>query len=177
MTIRCPLGSVTLVDEFAYCFGQADKLCSYAQEVDIDSHGGPISMHGLILNDVPLVLFSACGGPSTVHANSATIVDDRVYLAVGDSMVCYDLRERETMWTTRVDRATCFGVHYESVRHALISHGELEIARIGLDGRVLWHSSGADVFSEGLSLEGDAVVVTDFEGRRYRFSYDTGVEV
>jgi hypothetical protein len=170
----CPRGNVTLLDEFAYCWGKGDKLRSYAQEPDIDPLGGPTSMLGLILNNEPLALFGAGGGGSGVHAHSAVILGDRIFLAVGDSLVCYDLRERETVWTTRVDSALCFGIYYEPVRHALISHGELEIARIGLDGRVLWQSGGADVFSGGFRLDDDAIVAIDFEQATYRFDYETG---
>jgi hypothetical protein len=53
-------------------------------------------------------------------------------------------------------------------------HGEMRIARVDTYGKVLWTSHGADIFSEPIRLGPDGVVATDFEGRAYHFSYDTG---
>jgi len=75
----------------------------------------------------------------------------------------------------QVDSATCFGVYYQGHHHALISHGELEIARISEDGQLLWSASGADVFSEGFSLLPHFIEVVDFNGQTYRFQYEHGL--
>lgn len=115
------------------------------------------------------MVFGAGGGCSSVHEHSAVVLGDDLYLAVGDSIVCLDLGKLELVWAASVDPATCFGIHYDSSRDALISHGELEIARVSKDGKVVWASSGADIFSEGLTLESEFIQAIDFNGKVYRF--------
>ena len=56
----------------------------------------------------------------------------------------------------------------------LISHGELEIARVSLDGDIVWSESGKDIFSEGFRLVGDFVEAVDFNHKVYRFNIATG---
>lgn len=124
-----------------------------------------------------MVVFGAGGGCSTVHEHSGLVLDSKLYLAVGDRIVCFSPLDQRLAWSSKVDSATCFGIHYNPGRHALLSHGELEIARIDAAGEILWSSSGADIFSEGFWLEDEYVFAFDFEGREYRFSYETGSSV
>jgi hypothetical protein len=77
-------------------------------------------------------------------------------------------------WSTKVDLATCFGIHFHMPTDTIVSHGELEIARLSDDGVVLWRESGADIFSEGFELLPDGIEVVDFEKRTYRFRYEDG---
>jgi hypothetical protein len=70
--------------------------------------------------------------------------------------------------------ATCFGIHWENGRGALISHGELEISRLSSEGNLLWQASGADVFSEGFRLLPAHIEAVDFKRTVYRLDYATG---
>lgn len=56
-----------------------------------------------------------------------------------------------------VDAATCFGVYYLPEHACLISHGELEIARLSLSGEIVWSAGGKDIFSEGFRLSREYV--------------------
>jgi hypothetical protein len=174
ITIASELGEITIVDESAYEFGSADSVRQYEQEVNLQPLCAPTSVHGIFLNDVPVAVFGAPGGCSAVHEHSALALNSKLYLAVGDSVVCFALGDRTLSWASVVDQATCFGIYYEPERKCLISHGELEVARLDEHGNVLWSSSGADIFSEGFRLEKDFILVTDFNKRDYRFRYEDG---
>lgn len=130
--------------------------------------------HTGLINDEPIVVFGAGGGASAVHEHSALILNSKLYLAIGHNIVCFALVDHRLVWSLKVDPATCFGIHYNGIRHALLSHGELEIARFNEEGEVLWSRSGADIFSEGFRLEEEHVSVVDFGRREYHFSYETG---
>ena len=55
-----------------------------------------------------------------------------------------------------------------------VSHGELTIARVTLDGKVVWSAGRRDVFSEGFTLYDDFAQVVDFNHERYRVDLTTG---
>jgi len=165
---------VMLIDEPSYSFGSADNSRRYDTEVDLTGGCRPSSIHGVIIDGRPAMVIGDAGGASGVHEHSLLIHDSRVYVAVGAHVVSFTLGKPEPDWTLKTDEATCFGVHYSREHNALISHGELEIARFSPDGLMLWSSGGADIFSEGFTLLDDCIEAVDFDGRRYYFDYATG---
>jgi outer membrane protein assembly factor BamB len=174
MKIDTHQGEIEIINEPTYTFGSADNVRMYDVEVCLSREGHISSTHGMLLNGGPKVVIGAAGGASGIHPHTAVAINDRVYVAVGDSVVCLALNSMRVIWSIQVDPATCFGVYYECERSALFSHGELEIARFTEDGKIIWSTSGADIFSERFNLEADAVSATDFNGSVYSFDYETG---
>jgi len=168
-------GNVEVVDERCYTFGSVDNSRRYGHEVlpEPETRSVPAAIHGVLLNGQALAVFgdSRCTG---VHAASAIAAGDLVFLAVGGHVVCFQLQPFKVWWQLEVDDASCFGIHHSVQHDALISHGELAISRFSRDGRLLWQTGGADIFSEGFALKPEGVEAVDFSGRRYLFSYDTG---
>ena len=174
LCLESAFGKLTIVQEYIYRFGDKDNVRQYAQEIEFNQEYRPSSIHGLLLDDEPLIVFSAAGGASAVHARSALLLGSRLHLAVGDRVACFALDTRALVWSTVVDFATCFGIHYEETRQVIITHGELTVARLSEEGALVWQSGGADIFTEGFWLEDDCIVAIDFERSEYRFNYDTG---
>lgn len=177
LVLTCDLDKVKIVDEPTYTFGSVDNARRYRYEIPLVSEERPTSIHGVLLNDEPIVVFGAGGGCSTVHEHSGLVLDSKLYLAVGDRIVCFVPLDQRLAWSSQVDSVTCFGIYYNPCRHALVSHGELEITRIDEAGEILWSSSGADIFFGGFRLEVEYISAVDFDGREYRFSYETGLLV
>jgi hypothetical protein len=119
-------------------------------------------------------LLTSGGGASGVHPHSAVCVGPRCYVAVGDSVCALSVPELDLLWATLVDSATCFGVYHVPGHGCLISHGELEIARVDFAGRVVWQTSGRDIFSEGIAIHGDFIDATDWDKTTYRIDIETG---
>ena len=165
-----------MVNEAAYSFGSPDNARRYATEVLLDDKSVLTSVHGIIVSDVPLVVVGAGGGPSGVHPRSMLRLGNILYFAVGAYVCRLTLGNEELDWSLKTDDATCFGIYYSEQHDALISHGELEISRFTADGHLLWAASGADIFSEGISLTEDVITVIDFDQRIYHFEYSTGTE-
>ena len=137
----------------------------------------PSSCHGLIYSEADSqasLLFYAVGGASAVHPRSLCVIEEQCFAAVGPYVVCLSLPNLELRWSTKVDSATCFGIHLLADRQGLISHGELEVARVALSGEIVWAAGGADIFSEGLSVSDAHVTVTDFNQDEYVFDIETG---
>ncbi|MES2771569.1 MAG: hypothetical protein V4623_06245 [Pseudomonadota bacterium] len=174
MQLNCYGGSLELINEPSYSFGSADNLRQYVFAKHLDGAYRPISVHGVLLNGKPLAVFGDGGGRSGVHPRSAVLSRAQLFLAVGRHVVCLRPEPFEFRWALQTDDATCFGVYYDETHDALISHGELEIARFTHDGSNVCSSSGADIFSEGFTLGSQYIEVRDFEGRPYRFNYADG---
>src|ERR1700722_16936585 len=126
-----------LIDEPTYTPGSADNVHSYAREYDFtEAAYHPSSRHGLILREDGVVrqscILLAGGGASGVHEHSIAIVDKTCFLAVGDTLCSLVLPSFELLWHRQVDHVTCFGVYFSANHYCLISHGELEIARVNV---------------------------------------------
>jgi hypothetical protein len=119
-------------------------------------------------------LLTAGGGASRVHEHSAVLIDDHCYVGVGDTLCALSIPHLRLEWHRKVDWATCFGVYFSPKHNCLLSHGELEISRIELDGRIVWQTGGRDIFSEGFRHDDDMIEVTDFYRTTYRISIATG---
>jgi hypothetical protein len=170
---------VELVNDRMYSPGSAENVRSYSRVYDFaESVSETSSRHGLVLREDGVVgrscFLIAGGGASGIHEHSAVIVGDRCFVAVGDTLCALGLPSLDLLWHRKIDTATCFGVYYSAKHDCLISHGELEIARVTLSGEVVWSAGGADIFSEGFKLFPDHVEVVDFNGAVYRFDITTG---
>jgi hypothetical protein len=166
--------TVLMIDEPTYTFGSADNVRTYEHEYDLASPSHhPASKHGIIAGAVSAVI-GAGGGCSAVHKHSLVIVGDHCFVAVGDYVCCLKLPELTLVWQRAVDSATCFGLFYSAKQQALISHGECEISRLSLDGKVVWATGGKDIFSEGFQLLEDHVEAIDFNGDKYRIEMASG---
>ena len=144
-----------------------------------DADGQTVSRHEVTIDSPNVharVVVSANGGATTVHEHSAVVVDDVMLVAVCGHVVALQLSDLRVRWTCRVDAATCFGLHAVR-RHdelVLISHGELEIARFTLDGRVVWSAGGPDIFTGDFGIVDDTIAAVDFNGNVITLSLLTG---
>ncbi len=166
--------TIKVVNEPAYAFGSPDNVRQYPFEFDFSGGYRATSVHGVLIEDEPIAVFGAGGGTTGVHVNSLLRRDDRCYLAVGPFIVCFSLDPFKYNWAMTADQAACFGVHYSQESDALISHGELEVSRFSESGEIVWAASGSDAFTEGFRLYPAFVEVVDFDGKIYRFDYDSG---
>jgi len=157
----------------------ADNACAPEQEYLLGDDGcRPSSRHRIVIRRGDTVLASrvllAGGGGSGVHEHSALVRADTCYVAVGPFVCALELPTLRLLWHTQADTATCFGVYDAPGYASLISHGELEIARLSYSGQLLWSESGKDIFSEGFTLREHHAEAVDFDGTRYRFELETG---
>ena len=72
-----------------------------------------------------------------------------------------------------LDDACLFDLAEIEGEDAVIVHGELNVTRLGLDGRIQWQR-GADIFTGGCWMAGDAVVAVDWNGTEYRWRLSDG---
>lgn len=182
--VRLAHGShvIEVVNDSSYSLGSRDNQARYQREEILgDAQFQLTSRHGLIsmLAGAPIasVTFGATGGASGVHERSLALLEDVGFLAVGPFIACVDLPMLGTRWVRQVDSATCFGIHICADGSSLISHGELEIARLTLGGDILWRAAGRDIFTGDISVEAAGVHAEDFNGATYWFELETGDEL
>lgn len=174
LELASPAGAVLIVDEPCHGFGSADNTRRYGLEIDLSSEARANSIHGVMVDGEPKAVIGASGGSTTVHERSALVWDDRLLVAVGDRVACFRLSPFALDWAIEADSASCFGLHLDRERRALISHGELAIARLDETGAIHWSTAGRDVFTGRVNLLPDGVEAYDFDGARYLIDYDTG---
>lgn len=178
MELRCGSLTLALFNEPTYTTGSADNVRSYEREYNFARGYRPSSVHGLICREPDgsehSCVLLAGGGASGVHEHSAIAVNGRSFVAIGDMLCSLSPPTLEMEWATKVDWATCFGVYYSPEYDCLLSHGELEIARVSLAGEVIWSAGGMDIFTEGFRVVGDYVEAIDFYHQLYRFEIGTG---
>jgi hypothetical protein len=176
--VICEPYSLRVQDEPLFIAGSSDNANLYKQIFEIAGNSRPSSRHGLFCREPDETLHSciliAGGGSSAIHENSATVVNGFCFVAVGDQICSLSLPTLDLIWATKVDQASCFGVYYSPVHDCLLSHGELEVARLNLRGEVVWSAGGADIFSEGFRIVGDHVEAIDFFGQVYYIDIATG---
>ncbi len=170
--------AVTILDEPA----DAAPSREYAATSDLSAPDPwAAARHGVVCRGPDGQEFSrlllAGGGASGVHDHSAVAVVDTLFVAVGDHIAALRLPNLAVAWAVPVDHATCFGVRHSSLRGCLVSHGEMEIARVSLAGEIVWVAGGADIFTGEFRLAGDVVEVSDFDSRSYRLDLATGREL
>jgi hypothetical protein len=161
----------------AYDPNSTDNLNSSGDECHIDA--GPFSArHRVVISNgedvVATRVFVAGGGASAVHAHSAFVRGDTCFLAIGPFVCALELSSLRLKWATRSDPATCFGIYDAPVFSSIISHGELDIARLTYTGELLWSAGGHDIFTGPFLLNAEYAEATDWDGVRYRFDLETG---
>lgn len=116
----------------------------------------------------------AVGGSTGVHPYSAFVRGDTCFVAVGPFVCALELPTLRLLWHSCTDVATCFGIYDAPGYASIISHGELEIARLSYSGQIFWSASGQNIFSAGFELHEHHAEAIDFDGTRYRFEIETG---
>ncbi len=163
-------------EDFRYDPSSADNIRTYERAYRL---GDPqSSVHGVkVYADEHLIasaVLIAGGGASGVHERTVLVAPSVIYVAVGDHVVCLSLPTLELAWATQTDWATCFGVHAIPGSTDVLSHGEVEIARVNNSGRILWSTSGKDIFTGEIAIDDQTVKAVDFEGESYVFDLLTG---
>lgn len=119
------------------------------------------------------VLLCEDGCPDIMDGD-ALLRDGTLFVAMRDHVVALALPSLEVRWMTDVDDACIFGLMEIAGADALLVHGELNVTRVGLDGRIQWQRGGGDIFTGGCWMDGDAVVAVDWTGAQYRWRLEDG---
>ncbi len=164
---------LSVIDEPTYTFGSTDNVRNYPHEHNLSHSSRPASSHGIFLSGNSLVVFGS-SSLSGIFENSLISLNDLCFFAIGCHVVCFRPDPYEFLWALQTDSVSCFGIYYQPANGALISHGELEIARFSTSGELLWSSSGEDIFTQGFELENEFVTAIDFNNKKYRFDYASG---
>ena len=174
MKFYSTLGEIEIIDEKCFSFKSTDNVRDYPYAKNLDETERPTSIHGISLGGVPTAVFGASRGPTCVHKHSLALLGRKNYLAVSNKVVCFEIAPFKFNWHLEIDTATCFGVYFDEQHRALLSHGELEIARFSEDGHLIWTAGGEDIFSGAFEVRTEFIQVTDFNDRVYRLNYITG---
>ncbi len=105
---------------------------------------------------------------------SVVASQEHLVLAIGDRICCLAIPTLALQWSTKVDTSCCFAVYASPDHKGFISHGELEITKVDVSGKVVWSVSGGDVFSGEFAILADHVAATDWNSYKYRIELSSG---
>ena len=172
---------VIVENDSTFTPGAADNLRTYEHVHQLEPDSFTSSRHAVTVRNsngqVATCLLMAGGGATDVHDNAGLVLGSHCLVAIGSCVASLDIPSLHLNWVAAVDQATCFGIYHAPQHNCLISHGELEIARLSHQGEIIWKASGADIFTKGFTLQAHTVEAVDFNGRTYVFDIRTGQEV
>lgn len=170
---------IDIYSDQTFTEGSADNTNQYDLVHFVKSEYHFPSVYGIkVFQDDTLLksaVIGSIGGGTAIHDTSTIIEDDRILICCSDTIFCLSIPDLTLLWRTQADQATCFEIY--KYQDSYIIHGEIEISRLDWDGRVLWQQSGADIFTtadgkEDFELTDNYILVTDWENKIYKFSYN-----
>lgn len=177
-TSTCGKYQIKIFHDQNFKQGSADNSHQYDFEYFHESDFVCPTIFGIKIYEGDNLLKSAVigsiGGGTSIHKNSTILESDRLLICCSDSLFCLSIPDLELLWRTQADPATCFQVF--KYQDSYIVHGEIEISRLGNDGKIIWQQSGADIFmindgTESVELTANFIIATDWENRKYKFDY------
>lgn len=167
--------TIQIRDEPAYDLNSMDNATHYEKILwHDDLHYQASSKHSVQIwleeEMIHACLVLGCRGKTAVTRQSVLLHHSDLYLCCGDSLICLSVDNLRLKWRLKADEATSFGVYQAD--GGLIVHGELSIARINLNGNIVWTFSGADIFvclndPRTITITEDRIDLIDFSGNRY----------
>jgi len=110
----------------------------------------------------------------SISEHSAFILNDSLFLAVGNDVCKIKLPDLELTWRTKSDTALCFGLYPLLEQDCIIVHGECEITRLKFTGEIEWIVSGKDVFTGVFRISATQIEVSDFNDAKYLIDISSG---
>jgi hypothetical protein len=170
---------VELWQDPTYTPGSAGNVHRYDREVALSAHreqatGVEVRVDGVPVSSAVLLCEAGCPGMTD---GRALLREKTLFVCMRDHVAALALPSLEVLWMTDVDDACVFDIDEIPGADALLVHGELDITRLGLDGRIHWQRGGADIFTGGCWIKGDAVVAVDWLGAEYRWRLEDGEEL
>jgi hypothetical protein len=171
---------IEVFDDSSYKVGSVDNTIKYNKH--FFGEGGqeyPVSKHGIRLfkneNEINNCIVIGSGGATGVYENSSLIDDSQLLICCCDTVFCLLLPDLELNWSLQADQTICFQIF--KFQDDYLTHGELQIARLGKDGKIKWVFGGADIFvsTEGkdeFKLEQDHIMLTDFCNTKYKIDFE-----
>jgi len=139
----------------------------------------PVSQTGIIVYKdgvkISSALLLAVAGATSVSTDSVCIHNDNLLTRCCNIIFSLSLPGLKLNWMTEADWATCFSIY--PYKDDFITHGEVDIARIDANGKIIWQFSGADIFvnlKDDIAFEmyDNHIALTDFNGGKYTIDYD-----
>ncbi|HNB51152.1 MAG TPA: hypothetical protein PK530_04385 [Anaerolineales bacterium] len=166
-----------LISDETYTPGSKDNLSFYDKEFFLPSKYDVFSKYGIACwasDAAKRSCIILAYGFSSLHESSAFIQNDELLVAVGNEVCCLKLPDLDLRWHIASDLSCLFGIYSLPQQTGIIAHGELEIARISMDGQIVWAVSGKDIFTGNWEVTSAGIEVTDFNQERYHFGIDSG---
>lgn len=170
---------IKFFDESDYRFDAMDNIKTYNKTFISGDKKSLTSQIGIeVFEDDELkssCLIGSEGGGTGITENTTLISYGGLVICCSNTVFKLTIPDLDLEWKTISDSATCFGIHYLGKDYVV--HGELEITRLGKDGKIVWQQGGRDIWAtaEGygdFAVYDDYILATDWNYNRYKLDFD-----
>ena len=169
---------ISIFSDSAYSFNSTDNLNNYDKKYFEEWHYQFPSIYGIrvIRNDEEFSAVIGSEGGATTASNKSVIFDNnKLFMCCGDSVYCLSLPELNLNWKTKADMFTCFELF--KIDNFFIVHGELEISKLSMDGKIEWQHSGRDIFvtpngENDFEIKNGIITAKDWGNNEYKFDFE-----
>jgi len=169
-----------ITNEPTHKVGSADNTFIYDfVYLDEDAIDYQSSKHAIkIFQEEKLIksaIICAVGGSTTIHENSAVVIDDNLYIACADKVFSLTLPDLQLRWKLQADQATCFGIY--KADNELFTHGELSVTRLGTNGKIIWKTGLRDIIvtidsdKNSFIMHDDYIELEDINRNNYKLDF------
>lgn len=168
---------IRIIKEDNYKFNSLDNVRKYNKVYfssgnDVKSSTTEI---GVIFTIADIKILLASSGFSSVHETSYLIIEDSLYVCVGDSIFSININDFSLNWVRKADDISCFQIFY--FNNKLIVHGELNISCFETYGNKKWNFTARDIFvtldgSNDFYISDSKIHVKDWDNNEYILNVD-----
>ncbi len=171
-------GKLVLINSSDYKVEIVQELSGHLYVYDVvyefEPNYLPSSSYGVTCLEGGSCLLITSTSVSFVHEDSALILGSKIFVGIGNRLVCLTLPELDMTWNMTIDDAMCYGIYMSPDGLGILTHGELFITKVSFTGEKVWIASGKDIFSGGFSVYDTHIEAIDFNNEKYRIDIISG---
>lgn len=114
------------------------------------------------------------GAMFKIDSDSVIVYRQRCVLAVGPHVAALSVPSLDLVWSCEVAWFGIVGIYYLPSIDSIVVHGETEVARLSMEGVLLWNHAAADLLTNGFEIREGYVHAVDWDNREYKIDLETG---
>jgi hypothetical protein len=162
------IGSVDNNYNYDFCYNDQDALTFSPRKHSIKIYKDNKIYKSAIVCAVPLGM--------KVSGTSAVIEKDDIFICCANKVFSLKLPDLTLNWITKVDEASCYGIY--KADNGLFSYGEIEVARLDYNGKIVWSTGVIDILAnidsdqDCFILHDTFIELLDFNYNRYKLDFN-----
>jgi hypothetical protein len=171
---------IEILDDPMYSEKSMDNKFHYSKVYKSVEDQISVSKHAIFVKNnkdeiISNAIMIGTRGGTGIHDHCYYILESSILICVSNFVFCLSLPELNLIWKLDVDWSSVFGIY--KMNEDFITHGEIDISRINIKGKLVWQHSGSDIFvlpgsENSFKIIDNLVICKSWDGREYNFNYE-----